>query len=395
MGGNMNTRSLWPFAARSSLVVYLRIALVSLLVGCSNQPKTVQVTPWPTSTPETQGMDSGRLVKLLDAIDQAKLDLHSFLVLRHGKLVMEVYYPPFGPQDKHVLHSATKGVLSALVGIAQQEGKIKSIAQPVVDFFPNASIANLSETKKKINLQNLLNMSSGLSPEDMSTSQNWMQFALNQPMQADPGTSSAFNPYWDGNPQLLSAVLQKTTGKTTLEYAQEKLFRPLGIQEVSWAADPGEVTEGGDGLMLTPADMAKFGTLYLNKGQWKGQQVIPPEWVDATLQMNKTGSGTLGGNSGYNYLWWQFQNGYATWGDGGQLIYIIPSKDIVVVSTGALSMDTISVPIYLIKSFVDGAVQSDTPLPDSPATKQLAERVRTIENSKAQDDVPALSATAQ
>lgn len=131
-------------------------------------------------------------------------------------------------------------------------------------------------------------MTSGLQADhlQMTESADWAQFALNQPMINDPGKSFDYN---CGNTHLLSAIIQKTTGRTAFDYAQEKLFRPLGVQDVYWGSDLSGFTTGGTGLMLTPRDMAKFGLLYLNRGEWDGKQIVQAEWVVASLQKNSKG----------------------------------------------------------------------------------------------------------
>jgi hypothetical protein len=168
---------------------------------------------------------------------------------------------------------------------------------------------------------------------------------------------------------------------TTLEYAQEKLFDPLEIQDVYWASAPGGITQGNVGLMLTPREMAKFGSLYLQKGMWQGKQVIPPEWVEASQI------------PGYSYQWWANEDGGAAVGYGEQIIFVLPHKNLVVVLTGGLPISDINLYVDLTYGYVLPAVKSDQPLAPDPAAKALADRVAAIANPEAQP-VPALPAMA-
>lgn len=365
-------------------MIIASLLLLLCLIACSSIGGSSEAAPFPTSTPEEQGIDSQALLDTLDFIKDNYKNIHSLLMLRHGKLVMEVYFPPYTAQDKQNLFSATKSFVSALVGIAIQEGSIPGVDQKVVDYFPEVAVQNMDEQKKNIRIGDLLNMSGGLAADDpkMFESPDFVAFTLNQPMQSNPG--AVFN-YNSGESHLLAAIVHKTTGKTTFDYAQEKLFKPLGIRDVYWATDASGETMGNQGLMLTPRDMAKFGLMYLQKGQWEGQQIVPAEWVSTTFQTN---------SNGYAYQWWQFPYGFTAYGYGAQIIYVVPEKDLVVVSTGAFATfqgDTgLDAPIKLIE-----AVKSDQPLPASPTAQQLRERINSIENPAAKEvpDLPDIAST--
>lgn len=354
--------------------------------------------PWPASTPESQGMDSEQLLNMINSIESQALNIHSILILRNGHVVLELYFPPFGPQDKHMLFSVTKSVTSALIGIAIQEGKIKSIDQKVLDFFPDRQMANLDDRKKAITIRNLLSMTSGLSAADdfMWTSADWVQFTLDQPMDATPGTSFEYN---SGNTMLLSAILQKVTGETALAYAKEHLFGSLGVNDFYWAADPTGTTEGPLGLMLTTREMASFGFLYLQGGKWNGQQVVPTEWVHASGQSQVPSDWVCpnGGcpENGYANLWWQTKDGSIAEGYGGEDIYVVPSKDLVVVYTSGVPYDQQNAVIELTDQYVLPAIKSDQALPASLSTKQLSDRLAEITQPKAQPTpiIPAIVTT--
>ncbi|HMD88893.1 MAG TPA: serine hydrolase [Anaerolineaceae bacterium] len=381
------------------LVLVLAVLVLVQTSACGALQAIGPASPWPTSTPESQGMDSGQLLNMINSIETQALNIHSILILRHGHVVLELYYPPFGPLDKHMLFSVTKSVTSALIGIAIQEGKIKSIDQKVLDFFPDRQIANMDDLKKAITLRDLLNMTSGFTAadQDMWASANWVQFTLDSPMDATPGTSFDYN---SGNTMLLSAILQKVTGETALAYAKEHLFGPLGINDFYWAADPTGVTEGPLGLMLTTREMASFGYLYLQGGKWNGQQVVPAEWVRASGQSQVPSDWVCSPpgscpENGYGYLWWQTKDGSIAEGYGGEDIYVVPSKDLVVVYTSGVPYDQQDAVIELTEQYILPAIKSDQALPASPSSKELFDRLAEIIQPKAQPTpvLPTIAST--
>jgi CubicO group peptidase (beta-lactamase class C family) len=275
---------------------------------------------WQTSSPEEQGMDSKELVKLVDFGTVHSFD--SLLVARHGKVVAEAYYAPYSAGIPHVINSCTKAVISTLTAIAFKEGLLDNPSHRVMDFFDRQSIANVDDRKEAITVQSLLDMTSGIewterlgdssaaaveTESEMDSSPDWVKFILDRPMSSAPG--DIFN-YNSGNTHLLSAILTKLTGMSALEYAKSKLFGPLGITKVSWQHDPQGISNGGWGLSLLPRDMAKIGYLYLRKGLWEGQELLPPAWIDkvshATVDMRL-------GDSGIPIFSGLFQTSVSTW----------------------------------------------------------------------------------
>jgi CubicO group peptidase (beta-lactamase class C family) len=392
--------------------------MIVLLAGCVLQkvpPASPQVEwpmhGWQTSTPEQQGMDSGKLVKLFDFIMIRKPNLHSLLIVRNGYLVTEAYFFPYQADTLHSLNSCTKSVSSALIGMAIDQGLIRGVDQRLVSFFPGRTIANLDARKQAITLKDLLSMTSGLdwpewstaytSPENiirqMLLSPDPIQFVLDRPMETDPGT--LFN-YDTGGSNLLSAILEQKAGKNALDFARLNLFEPLGISKVFWATAQNGMYRGGEGLLLTPGDMAKFGYLYLQRGAWEGRQVISKAWIEAsTTEQISTGSQAYAGNQ-YGYQWWlgwmQSPRSFVASGYGGQYIFVIPEKNMVVVFTGELSVPAYDdvLPKTLTETYILPAVQSDRPLPANPqAAGHLTELIQTVSQPHPQP-VPALPALA-
>jgi CubicO group peptidase (beta-lactamase class C family) len=362
------------------------IILSALLTGCtpasptSISPTSISPTYWPTNgwrstTPEEQGMDSEKLAQMVEHIQQEKLNLHSLLIVRNGYLVSEVYVYPYSAGQVHFIASVTKSVVGTLTGIAIQKGYIKNVQQPLFSLLPEQGVVNLDDQKKAITLENLLTQTSGLDCHEtpapgeafMETSQNWVQFMLDQPMVAQPGTK--FN-YCSGAVHLLSAVLQKATGMGAREFANQNLFAPLGIGSISearWPPDPQGVTIGGYGLTLTPGEMAKLGYLFLNQGQWDGEAIVPASWV----AVSTTSHANQGDKKEYGYLWWIDPGGkwYAALGRAGQHIFVYPDENLVVVFTANLpyTNDADLIPLQgLLDQYIIPAVKSDRPLPTNP-----------------------------
>jgi CubicO group peptidase (beta-lactamase class C family) len=286
-------------------------------------------------------MDSTKLEEMLAYIEEENLPITSVLIVRHGSLVMEAYPQRYaGPDVKRKLYSATKSFISALIGIAIQEGFLESVDQKVIDFFPERTIKNLDARKRDITIEHLLTMTPGYQWDmgdgsRMRDSQDPVQYVLDKPMVAAPGT--VYN-YGDGASHLLSAILTWVTGRTTLEFAQQYLFTPLGITDVSWESKAG-VNFGGSGLYLTPRDMAKFGYLYLNEGRWGNEQIVSADWVDLSTRTYIRGEGYIAEAEayidGYGYQWWTVPESGVFYASGmnEQRIYVIPELDMVVVFT--------------------------------------------------------------
>jgi CubicO group peptidase (beta-lactamase class C family) len=365
---------------RSVVLVVLTVAL--LAAGCAQaQSVSVQVPEpayWPTeawraSTPESQGMDSELLARMLAEISTNDTSIHSVLVIRNGYLVTEAYFHPYARDTKMHIQSVTKSVIGMLVGRAIAGGHIANVEQKLVEFYPNRVFENPSRRKSSIELKHLLSMSSGFDCQEFSSSgvtmertQGWVQFMLDGPMSAAPG--EVFG-YCNGNPHLLSSILEKTTGTSAREFANRELFRPLGIplvDESDWASDPQGITIGGYGLHLRPIDMAKLALLSLQNGKWDGTELLPVQWVaDSTTEQIQKEDG-----SGYGYLWTVYpQSGhYAALGLGGQQIHVYPSQNLIVVVAASLESYAEAPEIEtMLNDYVLPAIKADGPLPEEPA----------------------------
>lgn len=367
----------------------LFLALITLIAS------TIQATPpppdyWPTdgwrsSPPEAQGMDSGQLADMLEHIQQEGYRVHSIQIIRNGYLVLDSYIYPFNSEALHLIHSATKSFTSALVGIAMGEGFIESVDQTVLSFLPDQTIDNIDARKEAMTVEDLLTMTSGLYCRDsalygwtglreMQASADWVGHSLSLPMEHEPG--SHFE-YCNGVSHTLSAIVQQTTGMTTLEFARQYLFDPLGINDLVWLTDPQGIAIGNSNLLLHPLDMAKFGYLFLHGGQWDGQQIVPAEWVAESTQAHVFTNFPAKPTANYGYQWWVDKQGrfYDAAGYGGQEIFVLPDLNMVVVLTSG----GYYTPEDFLEDFIIPAVRSDDPLPDNaPANARLTALVESL-----------------
>lgn len=315
---------------------------------------------WPVSAPEEQGMDSYLLQQMLAAIDEQVLNIDSVIVVRNGYIVAEKYYSPYRQGDPHDTWSITKSVVSALIGIAIEQGHVGGVDDPVLDYFPARSFENNDERKRAITLEHLLTLSSGLAWDwdEMVSSRDWVQYTLDQPVVSEPGTAFLYS---SGSAHLLSAIIQETTGLNAHDFAQQHLFDPLGISDVQWKADLDGISKGGWGLAMKPRDMAKLGYLYLNHGEWEGQQIIPAAWIEASTARHIQVPEPLEPWDLYmGYLWWVHGDGpYAAHGMRGQFIYVIPEVDLVVVFTSDITDAKFVQPQMLIRDYIIPAVSAE------------------------------------
>jgi CubicO group peptidase (beta-lactamase class C family) len=264
--------------------------------------------------------------------------LRSLLVARGGTLVRERYFHGATRERSANLKSASKSVISALVGIAIQRGDITGVKQPIKPFFTQELAAEADQRKQGITIEDLLTMRSGLQTTSFFnygrwvTSKNWIRFALSRPLVTPPGAEMEYS---TGNTHLLSAILTRASKSTTWEYASRYLARPLGISLPPWDRDPQGVFFGGNDMHMTPRAMLAFGNLYLRRGRSaEGKQIIPEAWVDSSW-VTRTRSGWSGME--YGYGWWaRPMAGHDVrfaWGYGGQFIFVVPDLSLTVVTT--------------------------------------------------------------
>lgn len=312
------------------------VALVATLAcaGADARDTSVVERPAPRRVMATRP-DTVRL----DSVFARAKDLpriRSLIVQWKGDVIRERYFGGATAATRMNIKSASKSVVSALVGIAIQQRHIRGIDQTIAELLP-AETRSLDSTKRAITVADLLSMRAGLQSTSFDgyggwvTSRNWVSYALRQPMIAERGGPMVYS---TGNTHLLSAIITRATKMSTYQFAQRHLARPLGIDLRPWQADPQGIYFGGNDMYLRARDMLKIGTLYLNGGTWNGRQIVPRAWIDSSL-VSRTTSPWNG--NGYGYGWWRREAyGYAihyAWGYAGQFIFVVPELALVVVTT--------------------------------------------------------------
>jgi len=266
--------------------------------------------------------------------------LHSLLVSHNGELIVEKYFNGRTARRTANVKSVSKSIMSALVGIAIERGHVSGLDQPISDFYGELLSAHSGTPRDNITIGNLLSMQAGLETTSFYNygawvlSDDWISFALNQPLQTTPGTKLQYS---TGNTHLLSAILTEATGKSTLAFAREVLGQPLGFKLAAWPQDPRGIYFGGNNMEFTPRQMLSFGELYLNNGKANGRQVIPGKWIETSLQPLAESAREEG--RFYGYGWWMRDmagiRATFAWGYGGQFIVLVPELSLVIVTTSS------------------------------------------------------------
>lgn len=404
------------------VVLYGAVTVWALIPSIGFDPydyEPLQPDYWPTngfrtSTPEYQGMDSSKLVELHEYYTKKNTKnpeyaIDSISIYRNGYMVADYYLNPLYPREApHVIHSVTKSIMSALVGIAIDQEHIEGVDVPFVEFFPEKQTAIIDERMRLITLKDLLSMETGIRSRDyalyswegnfeMQQTDDWVAYIMSLPIDAVPG--ERFD-YSNMSSFLLSAIIEESTGMDTLDFAHDYLFGPLGIEDVQWEWSPQGYAIGFARMWLKPEDMAKFGMLYLQQGYWDGEQILPAEWVKESIsphafpknyvqildENGKVDQRLTSKNwqianlfrpfsDGYGYQWWLDKDGtYSAVGVGGQYIMVIPQENLVVVLTNASSGMGVFFPRKIVDKFILPAIISDDALaPNEAAYTKLLE----------------------
>jgi CubicO group peptidase (beta-lactamase class C family) len=335
----------------------------------------VAANPLPRSTPEAQGVSSAALLAFIEAADQKVDVMNSFMLVRHGHVVAEGWWTPYDAKSRHELYSLSKSFTSTAVGMAVADGKL-SIDDPVTTFFPDDAPKEPSANLKNMRVRDLLCMNTGHQSEpalNATTKDPWTKAFLNHTVPFKPGTHFLYN---TPATYMQSAIVQKVTGKTVLEYLKPRLFDPLGIEEPTWGTSPQGVSLGGYGLNVRTEDIAKFGQLYLQKGKWGDKQLIPAEWVaQATSKQTSNGSNPKSDwDQGYGFQFWRSRNG-AYRGDGafGQYCVVIPEQDAVIaITSGTKDMQAV---LNLVWDVLLPGLEKEALPADDAGAKKLTDKL--------------------
>ncbi|MGE0019752.1 MAG: serine hydrolase domain-containing protein [Draconibacterium sp.] len=351
--------------------LYLIIALAVVTLFFQTQVAAQGTEKLPRSTPEQEGVSSAGIMQFLNACDTNGLENHSFMMLRHGKIITEGWWKPYGPEYKHIMFSASKTFTATAVGLAVAENRLK-VTDKIITFFPYSLPDSISNYMKEMTVKDLLTMSAGQDPEPSAwgAGGDWMTTFISTEPKFKPGSVFKYN---NMATFMLSAIVQQVTGETVFDYLLPRIFKPLGIRGIDWDLNPQGITMGMIGLRLRTEDLAKFGQLLLNGGVWNGKQLIPKEWVKEATAFHIKNSGPEGENSksdweqGYAYQMWRGKNNTVRLdGMAGQFVVLIPDKDAIVVFT-ANNTNT-QKQLDLMHNFLIPAIKSDKPLAPAPAT---------------------------
>lgn len=288
---------------------------------------------WELSTPEQEGFNSGAIDSVYRRFYSEDLypAVHSLLVVRNGKLVAEAYCRDKKERELfHNLQSATKSFTSLLVGIAIDKGYIDSVNQTIFEFLPEYFDGDFN--KRDITVHHAMTMETGLDfDNDVHTVKMYnskgssLEFVLHRKLLFTPGTDWY---YGDGNPQLLSGIIQKATGMTEEEFALENLFKPLDIYDYQWEKHADGLTYGAFGLWLRPRDLAKIGKLLVQNGIWDSERIVSAEWITKSTKPQSS-------HQTYGYYWYPMDDNisYYAEGHGGNLMYVVPGRQLAVIIT--------------------------------------------------------------
>jgi len=292
--------------------------------------------PWKYSEPELQGVSSLYLEKGIEKLRRENTRIHSLLVIRNDRIILDAYFYPFQKGLDHDMASVTKSITALLVGLAIDKGFIKDEYQPVIGFFPEYVTAN--DTLLKLTIKDLLNMASGFrcswfngekELSGMNSSSDWVKYMFGLPFSAEPGTRFS---YCSGNFYLLAEIIQRATKMSCHEFADRYLFKPLGTGKTFWEKNRWGVNHGWGDLFMSPYDLARIGSLLLNEGKWNGVQVISKNWIDKIQPLFK-----IQKTESYGYGWWldsENPDEIQAVGRGGQRLFVFRECKMIIVATG-------------------------------------------------------------
>lgn len=363
---------------------YLLLLLVLLLLTTCNETKTDNSLP--RSTPEAEGVSSAAILQFVEAVNSEANEIHSFMLLRHGKVISEGWWKPYSPELKHTMYSLSKSFTSTALGFAVTE-KLLTVNDKVISFFPADVPDTISTNLAKMTIKDLLTMSVGQDPDPTfrvrGGNGSWEKTFFRTPVLNEPGSKFLYNSLAT---YMLSSIIQKVTGQKVIDYLTPRFFEPLGIAGIDWEINSQGVNTGGWGLRLKTEDIAKAGQFYLQKGKWQGKQLLPAEWIEEATsikiyqapdapQSKKDSSDWM---QGYCYQFWRCRNN-AYRGDGayGQYMIVMPDEDAVLAitsQTGDMQKELNLVWKYLLPGFAENKLH-----PNAEALSRLQKRLSTLE----------------
>lgn len=341
----------------------IKYILFSLLVGfssCSDEtvhPDFISdgiyegeyfpTTEWKYCSPEQVGANSKLLTEAHTYIANQDFATEGYLIIKDGYIIAEDYFGNFTSGSKHASYSIAKSFTSTVIGIAIDKGYINGVDDNISEYYLELKSDTVQQWKKDLKISHLLTMTSGINWIEegvltndifqMSTSADYVEYVLNKSILNEPGTNWSYN---SGESMLLSGIINLTTNKSMFEFAEENLLNPIGIKELEWNSDSENHTIAGWGINATMNDFARFGYLYLNNGNWDGNQIISEDWISKSITPFRTETPF------YGYLWWLSEDTFfgstvdlpndtfMAIGAFGQYLVIVPSENLIIVRVG-------------------------------------------------------------
>lgn len=346
-------------------------------------------------SPESQGVSSKGVLAFVQALEQEVDSPHGFVLLRHGHVIAQGWWAPYQRKSPHMLYSLSKSFTSTAIGLLADEGKI-DIDDSVLSFFPDDGPPQPSDHLKAMRVRDLLSMTTGhdqdtLAKLTLGKDKNWARTFLAQPVEHQPGTYFCYN---TGATYMLSVIVQKTTGKTLLDFLTARLFKPLGIEKPTWETDPKDINVGGWGLNITTEDIAKFGQLYLQRGKWDGKRLLSDSWIHlATSTQTANGSNKNSDwNQGYGFQFWRCRhNAYRGDGAFGQFCVVMPDQEMVLAITAG--QGNMQKTLDLVWQHLLPAVQGTTIPPDKKVHESLVKRLDSLSHPLVKGEASSSIAT--
>jgi CubicO group peptidase (beta-lactamase class C family) len=369
-------------------VIKTRPIFVALIFAAAAHLSAQNGPPLPRSTPEQQGISSSAILAFVEAADTTVDAMNSFMLVRHGHVVAEGWWKPYDAKTPHSLFSLSKSFTSTAVGLAISEGKL-SLDDQVMKFFPEDAPPQPSDNLRAMRVRDLLRMSAGHQTEgewwqtaamQVPSGERLTKMFLAHPVPFKPGSHFLYN---SPATYMLSAIVQKATGATVLDYLRPRLFDPLGFDNPTWVSSLDGVTFGAVGLSVRTEEIARLGQLYLQKGVWNGRQLIPAWWVaEATkIQTSNGSSPNSDWDQGYGYQFWQSRHGYRGDGAFGQYMIVLPEQDAVVaITSGVRDMQSVMEIVWnkLLPAMSSHALPEDVAAQSALKAKLAALAVRVV-----------------
>jgi len=318
----------------------------------------------PRSTPQAQGVDPTAIERLLDTLADKDLRVHSLMVMRHGSVVAEGWWRPYTVDTPHIMFSVSKSFTSTAIGIAQDEGLL-SVDEPILNFFPSYATETAKANTAGLRLRHLLSMATGHPVDTMELmralpNHDWVEIFLESPIVYPPGEHFLYN---SGASFLLSAALTARTGLTCREFLATRLFAPMGLATPPWETNQRGISLGASGLRLRTEELAAFGQLYLQRGEWNGTRIFSERWANEATASHVANAGeTFDWQQGYGFQFWRSRHGFRADGAHGQFCLVLPEHDAVIAitsGTGRASEIVEAVWEQLLPGFSDAGIPED------------------------------------